>query len=287
MRGVIVAGILFLVTVFAAVAVEPVDSTPPRVIRPVYAAYTVGVGPGELTDTYLSPIRYTGTAFSLNYERSQAMRFAPEVWTMRLSASLQGMHTRNIARNATMWSGELYLSWGMDRRWRISGGVTLAAGGSTSLSLGCLYNERNGNNPVSAKASWTVNLTGYASWNTRIGSLPVTLCYRPTFPVAGVFFSPDYGELYYEIYLGDSSGLCRMAWWGSYLSIDNLLTADFRFGATSLRVGYSGRLLSTKTSDINTRIISNSIVIGISGEWMSLDPRKHPSPQCARIISAL
>lgn len=244
--------------------------------RPVLSAYTISVGDAHLTDTYLSPLRYTGQSLSLDYERRQAMRFDPERWSMRLSGRLEGMHTRNQARNATMWALNLHLEWGMTRRFTPLPRMSVGAGGSTSLTGGVLYNRRNGNNPVSAKCAWTVNLTGYCAYRLRLGSLPVTLTYQPTIPVAGVFFAPAYGELYYEIYMGNHSGLVHPAWWGNYFVMENLVTADLHFGATALRVGFRSNVLSTRHSDINTRIISNCLVVGVSGLSQSLDPRHCP-----------
>ena len=187
------------------------------VLRPVFAAYTVEWGSSHLTNTYLTPLKYDGWHAAFDYQRYQAMKFAPRDWTMRLSLNLSVDKTDNPARNASMWDIMLTADWGMMRKWRPAEGLTLAAGGSTEIELGCLYNARNGNNPASAKAAWTVNLTGFASYRTKLWRLPVTFTYQPTLPVTGVFFSPDYGELYYEIYLGDHSGLAHWAWWGNYL----------------------------------------------------------------------
>ena len=158
--------------------------------------------------------------------------------------------------------------------------------GSTAVDLGCIYSERNGNNPASAKAAWTLNLTAYASWNVNIGSLPVTLRYQPTLPVTGVFFSPDYGQLYYEIYLGNDSGLAHAAWWGNYFAMENLLTADLHLSNTCLRIGYRNNILSTKVNNITTRMANHSFVVGLSGEWIGISSRKS-MPEKARIISAL
>lgn len=273
--------ILTAMAIFSAKADDSI-----RVIRPVMSAYTVEAGSSHLTDTYLTPLKYTGWHAALDYERYQAMRFDPERWVMRLHGSLGIDRAENPARNATMWSLMLSADWGMMRKFRPVDNLTLAVGGSTGIDLGCLYNSRNGNNPASAKAAWTVNLTGYAAYNLNIGRLPVTLMYQPTLPVTGVFFSPDYGELYYEIYLGDHGGLVHGAWWGNYFSLDNRVTADLHLSATSLRLGYHGKVFSSKVNDITTNIFTHSFLIGVSGEWMSLNPRRSVSRD-ARIINAL
>ena len=258
----------------------------PTTLRPVTSSYTYEIGGATLANTYLTPLKYKGWDMALNYERMQAMKFNPEKWVMRLTAGIDLNRTDNPAKNATMWRLVADFSWGMTYRFKLPHNITLAGGGSTSLDLGCVYNARNGNNPVAVEAAWTVNLTGYASWNVKIGRLPVTLRYQPTIPLTGVFFSPDYGELFYEIYLGNHSGLAHCAWWGNYFRMENLVTADMHLGGTSLRVGFRNNILSTSINDITTRTITYSAVIGVTTEWISLNPSRKADNN-ARIISAL
>lgn len=258
----------------------------PATLRPVTSSYTYEIGGATLANTYLTPLKYKGWDMALNYERMQAMKFNPEKWVMRLTAGIDLNRTDNPAKNATMWRLVADFSWGMTYRFKLPHNITLTGGGSTSLDLGCVYNARNGNNPVAVEAAWTVNLTGYASWNVKIGRLPVTLRYQPTIPLTGVFFSPDYGELFYEIYLGNHSGLAHCAWWGNYFRMENLVTADLHLGATALRVGFRNNILSTSINDITTRTITYSAVIGVTTEWISLNPSRKADTD-ARIISAL
>ncbi len=274
----IMALVAFKTAAGDTVAVEP--------LRPVMSAYMFEAGSSRINDTYLTPLKYTGWTAGFQYERMQAMKFNPERWTMRLTAGVEVDRAQNPVRNADMWFLGVDFSWGMTHRWRLPYNLTIGAGGSTSLDLGCLYSTRNGNNPASAKAAWTVNLTGYAAWRINAWSLPVTLRYQPTFPMAGVFFSPDYGQLYYEIYLGDDSGLAHAAWWGNYFAMENLLTADLHLSNTCLRIGYRNQLLSTKVNNISSLMATHRFVLGVSGEWISVSSRKGISAD-ARIISAL
>ena len=262
------------------------DTTKVEPLRPVTSAYMLEIGGSRINDTYLTPLKYTGWMAGFQYERMQAMKFNPEKWVMRLSAGVEIDRTQNLVKNADMWYLGLDASWGMMHRWKLPYGITIGAGGSTSLDVGCLYSTRNGNNPASAKATWAINATGYAAWNFNIGCLPITVKYQPTLPVTGVFFSPDYGELYYEIYLGNDDGLAHVAWWGNYFAMENLLTADLHLSNTCLRIGYRNQILSTKVNDIVTRMTTHSVVIGVSGEWISVSSRKGLNPT-ARLISAL
>lgn len=264
------------------VAANAQDSIP--VLRSVTSSYTVEVGKSHIADTYLTPLHYRGTHYALNYERDQAMRFDPQKWTMQLKASIVYDNTKNPAKNATMMSADLRASWDMTRRWTLPGGVTLAFGGGTTLNAGVLYLSRNGNNPASAKVGWTIDATGYATWKGRIRKLPLTVRYQPTLPLTGVFFSPDYGQLYYQIYLGEHKGLLHAAWPGNYFALDNLLTADLHLGRTSLRIGYHGNIFSSKVNNIVSQDIFHAIVLGITTEWLSLSPTSNKID--AKIISS-
>lgn len=253
-----------------AVTVAAQDSL--QVLRSVTSSYSLECGSSHIADTYLTPLHYRGSHYALNYERDQAMRFDPQRWTMQLKTSMVYDHTKNPAKNATMVSGDLRASWAMTRRWILPGGLTLAFGGGTTLNAGVLYLTRNGNNPASAKVGWTIDATGYAAWKVRIHKLPLTLRYQPTLSLTGIFFSPDYGQLYYQIYIGEHKGLVHGAWPGNYFALDNLLTADLHFGRTSLRIGYHNNTFSSKVNNIVSRDISHAIVVGITTEWLSLSP---------------
>lgn len=260
------------------------DSIPP--LRPVTSAYMLEIGSSSAADSYLSPITYRGWSAAFAYERMQAMKFDPDNWVMQLNARIELDRGRNHADNATTWRIDGTFSWGMLRRWHPLPALTIAVGGTTGIDAGCIYNPRNSNNPASAKLAWTVNATAYAACNLRIGRLPVTLRYQPVLPLAGIFFAPEYDELYYEIYLGNHDGLVHFAWPGNRFAMTNLFTADLHFGATSLRLGYRGYSFSSKANDLVTNIHTHAFVIGLSGEWLSLSRRRSLSRD-ARIISAL
>lgn len=255
--------------------------------RPVLSAYTVEAGSAHIAETYLSPLKYQGWNTALSYERMQAMRFSPEKWVMRLRGRLNLARTHNPARNASMWDLGLDLGWGMMRRWNFGQGWTVMAGGSTNIDGGVLYNARNGNNPVAAKIAWTVNASAALTYNGRMGRLPFCARYQAELPLTGIFFSPEYGELYYEIYLGNHHGLIRGAWPGNFFRLDNLATIDLRFGRTILRLGYRCGVFSRKASHIVTRKISHMAVVGVASEWLSLSAKPSHNLAEAKIISAL
>lgn len=257
-----------------------------KVLRPVNSAYMADLGCASILDTYLTPIRYKGFNVRLGYERLQAMRFNPMKWTMQMDLGIDYAPVENIVKNRTMHSLMIDFTWGMMHRWEPLPKLILYGGGSTSFNGGVIYNQYNSNNPVSVKLRWGVNLTGMAVYNVKVGKLPVTLRYQATLPVAGLFFSPEYGEAFYEIYVGNHSNLVHFGWWKNRFDMINYLTADLHFGNTSLRVGYRGTIESSWICNINTQIFTNCLVVGISGDWINIRPTDNLN-QKTKIISAL
>lgn len=271
----------FFLTGTVAMAEVKQDSL---ILRPVESVFEFGAGSAQLIDTYLTPLKYAGWGVSFAYNRTQAMKFNPENWVMKLAFHLDYDHTLNPARNATMHFAEVGAEWGMMRRFRLPYGFSAGVGPAVQLNAGCLLNSRNGNNPASAKFDLTADAVGYLSWSTRLGNVGLRIRDMVSIPVAGGFFSPDYGELYYEIWLGNHSGLAHFGWWGNFVSVSNFLSADFQIGGTLLRVGYRYGFNRTTVNHIISRRESHQFVIGIGGEWLSLNPAQ--SGRKARMIYA-
>ncbi len=273
---------------FGINAQEHKNVLPVKSERPVMSAYMIDIGQASVLDTYLSNIRYKGVNLRIGYERMQAMKFNPDKWIMQLETGIDYSPAKNPAENHTIHTLMVDFRWGMMHRWRMSqiDGLQLFCGGSTQLRGGALYAPANSNNVVSVKINWSVDLTGMAVYNRKIGKLPVTFRYQMVLPVVGVFYSPDYGESYYEMYVGNHSGLVHLGWVGNRFMIDNLVTADMHFGKTTLRLGYRNVVETSWINNLNTQIFRNSFVVGVCGEWLSMRPGTKLSEK-ARIISSI
>lgn len=264
--------IISLAATLTSIQTQAAD--PEHVIRPVTSAWTAGIGSSHLADTYLSPLKYKGVSASICYERMQASHWSPENWVMQLKAGAEMDRTENPARNATMWALQLHASWGAMHRWTLPCGLRLGIGPALRLEGGCIYNARNSNNPASAKAAVTFDAIAYAAMDVKLWRLPVTLRYQPSMPVIGAFFSPEYDELYYELYLGNHSGVVHPAWWGNRFKLDNLVTADLHFGSTALRLGYEYNWMSSRACNLTTRMITHRFILGVTVDWVSHKPSK-------------
>lgn len=289
-KGIMARSVAMLVSVafLALDAIAQNDTTDVKIERPLISTFSAEIGRASILDTYLTPIRYHGVNLRLGYEGVRAMGFNPEQWVMQGTGAVEYAKTHNVSKNHTIHSLMIDAKWGMMHRWNdvVLRRLTIMAGGSTQLRGGVLYCAHNSNNPVSAKIRFGINFTGMAVYNMNIGSLPVTLRYQVTLPVVSTFFSLDYGEAFYELYLGNRKGIVNVGWWGNRFDMENLLTADLHFGATVLRLGYRNLVETSYIHNLNTQIFTHGFVIGISGEWLHLNSKKGLSPK-TKIISAM
>ena len=178
-------------------------------LRPVRSAYMLEGGSSHLLDTYLSPLKYTGWHTAFSYERVQAMKFSPEKWRQQLDLGIEVNNADNPARNASLLYGNLSAGWSMSRLWRLPYRLTLTVGGRGEGNLGAIYCNRNSNNPVALKADLNIGAVASIGWDVKLWRLPVGLRWQTSMPLLGVFFAPEYDELYYEIYLGNSPRCSR------------------------------------------------------------------------------
>ena len=265
------------------------DSLQVEVLRPSISSFTAEVGGASILDTYLTPIRYHGVNTRLAYEGLRAMKFSPDRWIMQGVTAVEYANVQNPAGNHTMHSLMIDAKWGMMHRWNdvFTPRLTLHLGGSPQLRGGVIYNAYNSNNPVSAKIHLSLNLSAMASYHLNIGRLPITLRYQATLPTIGAFFSLDYGEAFYELYVGNTQGIVNVGWWGNRFDMENLLTADLHLGNSVLRLGYRNLIETSWVHNLNTQIFTHGFVIGISGEWLQLGARQKKLSPAVRIVSAL
>lgn len=256
------------------------DSGNEELPRPVTQEYRIEIGGGSALSTYLSPLRYAGRALAVTGSWTKASQWAPESLVMRFDASLGTRTYHNPAHTASMIGFNGMFGWGMAWRKRLPHSLQLTAGGMLDVNGGCLYLPRNGNNPVSVLASASFDLTASLSWRFNIGKLPMILSDEVRLPSLGCFFSPAYGETYYEIWLGNHNGLAHCGWWGNRFCLDNLLKVSLDFGRTAMEVGYRYDCDTSWTNRLNTQLHTHYFVIGIIPHGVGIKRK-------ARINSAL
>ncbi len=246
--------------------------------RPVTGTYSIEIGRRNVLATYLSPLHYTGKSFGVSGSWSKAMPFAPEKAIMHFDTGFAFSNLLNPAQTATMIGLQGSFNWGMSWRHRLPSQFQLTLGGTVGLQGGAYYLLRNGNNPVEAIADFNLAARASLSRPIKIGRLPILLRDEVSLPSLSVFFSPEYGETYYEIYLGNHKGLVHAGWWGNNFRIDNLLSATLDFGRTAMTVGYRFNAYTQWACNLNTKIMTHSFVIGVVPGGIGLKKRRVKAP---------
>lgn len=239
-------------------------------IRSTNNATLIGVGSSNLYDTYLSPLKYTGTSFRLMNERMRKTSWFNNNFTKQQLIDLEVTTTKNPIRNADQYSVLLGYTLGGHYNLIKTDKFRFSAGGLWNISGGVLYNQRNSNNPASARAYSNINLSAIAfySWKN------ITFRGQIDAPVLGVLFSPHYGQSYYEISLGNSVDVINFASLHNQRALRTYFTADIPVSKVTLRVGYLGSFYQTEIHNLQTHNYSNSIVIGLVSESVNLSGNK-------------
>ena len=252
--------------------------------RPVTSQYSLQFGSTSVQATYLSPLVYKGAQFAASGSWTKAMPFNPQMAIMNFEANANFCNLLNPAQTARMVGINADFSWSMEWRKHLPSNFQITLGGGVEITGGAYYLLRNSNNPVQAIANISLMAAASASWHFKIGKLPILISDRVKLPSLGVFFCPEYGETYYEIYLGNRKGLAHCGWWGNNFRIDNLLQVSLDFGRTALSLGYRVQAYNQWANNLNTRIVSNYFVIGVIPQGMGL---KKPRPLPDSVIYSI
>lgn len=237
---------------------EPLIRCEPVPLLYTNNAITASIGTANMYDTYLSPLEYKGFSIHLMYEQMRRTTWFDYRFYKQQVFQLDLAKGDNPAKNASeYWAlfnyriGGHYMLYTTDK-------FRLGVGGLWDINAGVLYNERNGNNPASARGYSNLNLSATASYKFSWGAIR----WQMDSPLMGMLFSPKYGQSYYEISLGNSVGLVNFASFHNQRALRNYITADIPLGQYIIRVGYMGSWYQTKVNDIQTHHYTNSFVIG-------------------------
>jgi hypothetical protein len=158
------------------------------------------IGSSDILDTYLSPNQYYGT--TIGFGKWTARKSRKETFYLNYRDSY---FRTDLSAFDDKYNNGRMISWTIDYRYAFNHlfysdkSFSLLAGPAMVMKLGAVYNLQNSNNPVQIKAliSLAANIHGIYRFN--FGGYPLALNYNLYVPFAGLTFSPEYGQLYYEI----------------------------------------------------------------------------------------
>lgn len=219
---------------------------------------TAHIGSANMYDTYLSPLEYKGTSVRLMYEQMRRTTWLDYRFYKQQVFDLEVAKGDNPAKNATEYYFLANYRIGGHYQVYHTSQFRLGIGGLWDVNLGVLYNERNGNNPATARAYTNLNLSMQASYRMKWAALRWQL----DTPVLGMLFSPRYGQSYYEVSLGNTADVVNFASLHNQRALRNYFTFDIPVNKYIIRLGYLGSYYQTKVHNIQTHHYTHSFVIG-------------------------
>lgn len=231
---------------------------------------TASIGSANMYDTYLSPLQYKGFSVKLMYEQLRRTTWFDYNFYKQQIFDLEFAKGDSPAKNVTeYWFLANYRIGGHYMFYR-GESLRIGAGGLWDVNAGVLYNERNGNNPATARGYTNLNLSATASYK-----LPwFAVRWQVDTPVLGALFSPRYGQSYYEISLGNTVDVVNFASLHNQRALRNYITVDIPIKKYTIRVGYLGSWYQTKVHNIQTHHYTNSFVIGFPIEGVKVPRQK-------------
>ncbi|MBQ8065655.1 MAG: DUF3316 domain-containing protein [Prevotella sp.] len=260
--------VALLVTIHYALFISPAGAQ-----TVITRSTMAGIGGSNVLDTYLSDERFTGfgASFLSAVERQKTDRH----WSTVITHEANFATVKDRANTQHELEGAYNLYWGRLRSWELMDGrLRLQAGGMANVSLGVIYNTSNGNNPAQARAHLNVMPTGVASYRFTLFHRPMTARYELALPLAGIQFSPSYGQSYYEIFNRGNydhnvvpTTFVSAPEWRHMLTLDASLSRRI-----TLRIGYLGNIQQAKVNHLRQHIWTHRFLIGVTKRF-SITPR--------------
>ena len=230
-----------------------------------------GIGHTNVLDTYLSPMEYTGTEFRVLRENMRKSKWADG----KLIRQSQFQANVSMLGNKAGTGSEISLlaNWNLAYYYQfpISENLKLLAGPNLDLNGGMVYNLRNSNNPVNAKAYANLGASGMAMYHFKVKEHPFMLRYQLNVPLVGLMFSPEYGQPYYEMSLSQDFGknICFTSL-HNQPSVRQFLMLDVPIRKTTVRIGYICDIQQAKVNHLKSHAWSHAFMIGFVKHFRSV-----------------
>ena len=232
-----------------------------------------GVGFTNLLDTYLSPMEYSGPEIRVLRENMRKTKYMDSKVSRQSIFQANASLTENNIGSGSEFAFLANWNLAYHYQFRIHENLKLMAGPNLDLNGGMVYNLRNSNNPVNAKAYANLGASGMAIYQFRVKEHPFVLRYQLNVPLFGLMFSPEYGQPYYEMSIAKDfvKNICFTSM-HNQPSMRQFLPLDFPICKTNLRLGYVCDIQQAKVNELKSHTWSHTFMIGFVKHFRLINP---------------
>lgn len=233
----------------------------------------LGVGGVNRLETYLSPLEYKGTEVRFLHESMRMTKWQGGRVSTQQFFEGNFSYSKSPTADGKYFAGDLGWHIGYHYHWQPAEGLRLLLGALGGAQAGFVYNTRNGNNPAQGKLLAEVALSASAIYRFVLWHRHITARYQFDMPLAGLMFSPAYGQSYYEIFDQHhyDHNVCA-TWPGNAPTFEQLLTFDVPIGPGTLRLGYRSSVRQSKVNHLKAHAWSNLFMIGFVRHFRLIKP---------------
>lgn len=229
----------------------------------VERTYLLGMGKNHVYDSYLSPLDYAGSTLGFTRIGERTMQRGQGRWSQMTYFDLNASQLHNPVGNATTWDGELQFNYGQHYHLMAQPKWNVALGGLLGAHLGGTYNTRNGNNPGQMRMALDLAVSAVAARQFALWKKRWTWRTQCDIPVIGTFFTPNYGQSYYEIFiLGHANRNIVFSHPFNAPSVRLLSTISIPFGTSSLTLGYKADIRQSTVHHLDRHAWHHTFLIG-------------------------
>ena len=230
----------------------------------VTATYQMGVGQTNILDTYLSQEKFSGPG--LTFLMTRERHVDGKHWFTSVEHQLNMATTDDRADMRNELQADYSLFVGRYHEWTLSRptGLKLQVGGVVNWNLGAIYNTSNSNNPAQARLSLNLMPSAAAAYPFRLFGKRWSAQYKVELPLAGVMFSPNYGQSYYEIFsLGNYDHNVVPVTFISAPNLRQQLSVECSFSPLfTMRLGYLGDYQQAEVNNLKSHVFHHRVMIG-------------------------
>ena len=229
----------------------------------VERTYLLGMGKNHVYDSYLSPLDYAGSTLGFTRIGERTMQRGQGRWSQMTYFDFNASQLHNPVGNATTWDGELQFNYGQHYHLMAQPKWNVALGGLLGAHLGGTYNTRNGNNPGQLRMALDLAVSAVAARQFALWKKRGTWRTQCDIPVMGTFFTPNYGQSYYEIFiLGHANRNIVFSHPFNAPSVRLLSTISIPFGTSSLTLGYKADIRQSTVHHLDRHAWHHTFLIG-------------------------